>query len=83
MGESFELAVSLYDVDGRKLLAPEGVHYRVQDPAVASITAFLIGGGAELDAGLDTVVQGKAEGETELAVEVPGLQATVAINVVP
>ena len=76
-GESIELALALYDADGRKLLAPEGVHYRVQDPAVATVTAFLIGGGAELDAGLDTVVQGKAE----LAVDVPGLRATLAISV--
>lgn len=80
-GESFELALALYDAEGQKLLAPEGVHYRVQDADVATVNAFLLGGGAELQAGLDVVVNGKAAGETELEVDVPGLQAQVMLRV--
>jgi hypothetical protein len=80
-GQSFDLALALFDDEGRKLLAPEGVHYRVQDADVATVTAFLLGGGAELRAGLAVVVDGKTAGETMLSVDVPGLEAAVMIRV--
>ena len=81
--QSAEIELTLYDADGRELLAPEGVGWRMADADIATVTAFLLGSGAEIDAGLSVVVQAQAEGETTLAVQVPGFDAELAIRVVP
>jgi hypothetical protein len=83
LAQSAEIELTLYDTDGRELLAPEGVGWRVADAEVATVTAFLLGGGAELDAGLNVIVEAHAEGETTLAVHVPGFATELAIRVVP
>jgi hypothetical protein len=79
--ETLDLELTLFDSHGRALLAPEGVHWRSTDASVASVTAFLQAGGAELDAGLDVVVHGDTAGEAEVGVEVPGLEAMVQCQV--
>lgn len=81
-GETLNLELTLFDARGRALLAPEGVHWRSSDASVVRVTAFLKSGGAELEAGLDIVLLGGAVGEAEIAVEVPGLDAAVACEVV-
>lgn len=76
-----ELRLELYDEDGIELLAPEGVTWRVADPEVATLNAFLIGAGEEISAGRDIVVETHAAGETTVEIEVPGLTAAIAIEV--
>jgi hypothetical protein len=76
-----ELRVELYDEDGLELLAPEGVTWRVVDPEVATLSAFLIGAGDEVEAGRDIVVETLAPGETEVEIEVPGLTTSVTVEV--
>jgi hypothetical protein len=82
-GESMQLAVELFDAEGRKLLAPEGVSWQIDDDAVAIVSAFLHGTGRQVSAGLSVVVEAKAEGSTGLAVDVPGLRAEVEVRVTP
>jgi hypothetical protein len=81
VGETIDLEVTLYDYEGQKLLAPEGVTWRVEDDAVANVSTWLGGGGAEIHAGLSADVHGEAPGKTRLTVEVPGLEADVLITV--
>ena len=76
-----ELRLELYDEDGIELLAPEGVTWRVSDPAVATLNAFLIGAGEEVSAGRDMVVETHAAGEATVEIDVPGLRASVDIEV--
>jgi hypothetical protein len=82
-GESMQLEIELFDGEGRKLLAPEGVSWQMDDDAVAIVSAFLYGSGAQVSAGLSVVVEAKAEGSTSLAVDVPGLRAEVELSVTP
>lgn len=81
VGDALDLEVDFYDDQARKLLAPEGVHWRSDRPSVADLSAWLIGSGAELDAGLSVVVTGHAVGEVKIFVEVPGLEASVTVTV--
>jgi len=81
-GAALELEVELYDDEGRVLLAPEGVTWRVGDTSVAQLDAFLVGRGEEVDAGLSLQVEAVASGETEVTVEVPGLTTRVTVTVV-
>jgi hypothetical protein len=78
--ESVQLEASLYDADGLELLAPEGVHWAVDDDSIAIVTAFLKSG-KELDDGTSVGVQAKSEGTTSLTMTVPGLQRTLDIAV--
>jgi hypothetical protein len=81
-GESAEVELTLYDEHGRELLAPEGIEWHMGDPEVATVHGFLVGGG-EVSAGLDVRVMAVAEGETTLAIDVPGFSAELAVRVVP
>jgi hypothetical protein len=81
VGDTLGLELTLYDERGRKLLAPEGVHWSSSAVDVASVEAFLQAGGAELDAGLDVVINPHAEGEAEIGVDVPGLSTSVQLTV--
>jgi hypothetical protein len=78
--ETVQLEASLYDSDGLELLAPEGVHWAVDDDSIAIVIAFLKSG-KELDDGTGVGVQSKAEGMTSLTLTVPGLQRTLGIDV--
>jgi len=78
--ESVQLEASLYDADGLELLAPEGVHWAVDDDSVAIVTAFLKSG-KELDDGTGVGVQAKAAGKTSLTMSVPGLDRTLGVDV--
>lgn len=78
--DTVQLEASLYDADGLELLAPEGVHWAVDDDSIAIVIAFLKSG-KELDDGTGVGVQAKAEGMTSLTMTVPGLQRTLAIDV--
>jgi hypothetical protein len=81
-GDSLELEMTLYDVHGRSLLAPEGVTWRTDDDAVATLSAFLIGSGPEVSAGLQITVQAVSAGLATLSADVPGLEnAEVDIRV--
>ena len=76
-----ELRVELYDEDGLELLAPTGVLWRSADPAIATLNAFLIGAGPEVEAGRDIVVKALAEGETTIELQVPGITTQVTVEV--
>jgi len=76
-----ELRLELYDEDGIELLAPEGVTWRVTDPEVARINAFLVGAGEEVIAGRDVVVETLIAGETAVEIDVPGLTAAIDLDV--
>lgn len=80
-GDTLDLELTLFDDRDRALLAPEGVHWRSSDASLVSVAAFLQRGGAEIDAGLEVVLHGNAAGETEIGVEVPGLQTSVECQV--
>jgi hypothetical protein len=80
-GETVALEVELFDAEGRKLLAPEGVVWRVDDAKVATVSGFLVGPSGEIRAGLDANVQGVAAGTAKLTVVVPGSDATLALLV--
>ena len=82
VGDMADVELTLYDAEGRELLAPEGVHYAIDDPAVATVSAWLLGGGAAVDAGLDVSLQALAAGDTALRVTVPGLEAVATVHVV-
>jgi hypothetical protein len=82
-GQSAQLELTLYDERGFELLAPDNVTWHVADGAVATVSAFLLGSGQQVEAGLSVQVDGKAEGETDIAVDVPGLQAQVSVRVLP
>ncbi|HKU41427.1 MAG TPA: Ig-like domain-containing protein [Polyangiales bacterium] len=80
-GETLDLELTLFDARGRALLAPEAVHWQSSEPSLASVSAFLRPGGAELDAGLEVVVTGRAAGTATVRVTVPGLEASVECEV--
>jgi hypothetical protein len=80
-GKSLELELTLHDDDGLELLAPEGVHWHVDDAMVATISAFLTGSGDDLHDGLSVSVHATGPGETQLHVTVPGLDTSVALQV--
>lgn len=80
-GEQVDLEVELYDAQGLVLLAPEGVTWRIEDDGVASVSAWLIGTGAEVEAGLTVTVQARAPGTTDVHVVVPGLDASIPLRV--
>jgi hypothetical protein len=82
-GESAEVELTLYDDAGRALLAPQGVRWRIEDGGVAEVAAWLIGRGAELDAGLDVTVEALSAGETALIAGVPGLEHRLPVTVAP
>ncbi len=79
--EMIEMNLQLYDADGFELLAPEAVNWSVADEEVAIVNAWLIGRGASVSAGLSVIVEATGPGDTELAVEVPGLSPSVTLNV--
>jgi len=81
--QSAQIELTLYDADGRELLAPEGVDWRIGNAEVATVSAFLLGSSAEVDAGSIVSVQARNEGETTLTVTVPGFDTELAIRVVP
>jgi hypothetical protein len=81
--EQVQLYATLYDQKGFELLAPEGVHWSVDDDTVAIVSAFLVGGGKQLDAGTSVVLEAKAVGTTVLTLSVPGLDQTVDVTVTP
>lgn len=80
-GDRLELRVELYDDTGLELLAPEGVTWTVSDPAVATLEALLVGAGEQVEAGRDIAVEALAEGETNIAIDVPGLTAGIDVEV--
>ena len=71
VGDRAQVVVTLYDTEGRELLAPEGVHWSVDDADVATVSGFLIGAGAELDDGLGIDLTAVSPGDTVLQVTVP------------
>lgn len=80
-GGMIALRLELYDEDDVELLAPEGVTWRVSDPEVAKLSAFLIGAGAEVEAGRDVMLETEAPGEARVEIEVPGLTAAIDVEV--
>jgi hypothetical protein len=80
-GSKLELNATLYDDMGRKLLAPEGVSWSVDDDKVAIVTAWLIGSGKSVSAGLGIEIDAKAEGMTSLTVSVPGQDKSIDVTV--
>jgi hypothetical protein len=80
-GQKAEVELRLYDADGVWLLAPDGVLWHTDNAAVAEVTAWLIGGGKDVLAGSNVTVEAKGGGETELAVDVPGLATSIPVRV--
>ncbi|HEX2676792.1 MAG TPA: hypothetical protein VHM19_09135 [Polyangiales bacterium] len=80
-GQNVDVTATFYDDEGRKLLAPEGVHWKTSDAKVADLTAFLLGSGAMLDAGLDVVVQAHAKGKAAVTVATPGFDDSFMVTV--
>lgn len=80
-GERLDLEVELYDADGIALLAPEGVAWGVEDEKVAIVSAWLIGMGKEVSAGLSIGVEAMGAGTTHVIVRVPGLEASIPLTV--
>lgn len=80
-GDTVELKIELFDADGRKLLAPEAVTWRVDDDTIAAVSAFLVGPSGEIQTGLSASVHALAAGEAELTVDVPGNDGTLALHV--
>ena len=72
-GDSLELAATLFDDAGRKLLATDGLKWRTTDAEVATLSAWLRGSGAEVSTGLSVTVQVKSAGSAEVGITVPGL----------
>lgn len=81
VGDQAHVEVELYDAEGRELLAPVGVHWRVDDPTVAAISAFLIASAPMLDDGLAIDLEATAPGDTMLSVSVPGLEDAASVHV--
>lgn len=81
LGERIDLRAELYAEDGLELLAPEGVAWRVADPSIATLTAFLSGSGAQLEVGREVSVAPVAPGTTEIELQVPGLTHTIELTV--
>jgi hypothetical protein len=80
-GKSLGLTLTLFDEAGLKLLAPEGVDWHVDDVMVATISAFLMGSGADVHDGLGVSVQATGAGDTQVHVVVPGLDTSVELHV--
>lgn len=80
-GERLALTVKLYDAQGQRLLAPEGVRWRTGREEIARVSAWLIGSGSELEAGSSVDVEAESQGDTELSIEVPGLEASLPLEV--
>jgi hypothetical protein len=80
-GEKVELEVELYDEDGLVLLAPGGVSWSVGDESVAIVSAWLVGMGKEVEAGLGVSIEAKAAGATDVTVTVPGLESSIPLTV--
>ena len=81
VGDEAQVEVELYDAEGRELLAPVGVHWSVDDPAVATVSAFLIASAPMLDDGLAVDLHAVAPGDTMLSVTVPGLEDAASVSV--
>ena len=81
VGDKAQVGIELFDVEGRELLAPMGVHWSVDDAEVANLSAFLIGGAPMLDDGLGVDLNAIGPGEALLRVSVPGLDAAAAVQV--
>jgi hypothetical protein len=82
-GESMEIEASIYDSDGVKLLAPEGVTWRVRDEGVGIVTSWLQASGQEISNGLGVTFEALATGDTRLFLEVPDLESSMAVEVTP
>ena len=80
-GNKVDLAATLYDDAGRKLLAGDHVSWAVDDDQVAVLSAWLAGGGRQISAGTGISVQAKGVGKTVLTVTVPGLEKAIDIKV--
>lgn len=80
-GEKADVELRLYDAAGVSLLAPDGVLWHSDNPDVATVTAWLLGGGKDVLAGSDVTVEAKGEGETELGIDVPGLATSIRVQV--
>jgi hypothetical protein len=80
-GGKAQIDASFYDDMGRKLIAQNGVSWSVDDDQVASITAWLIGGGKQVDAGLGVELDAKGAGQTTLTISVPGLDKMLDVTV--
>ena len=81
VGDKVQLEAKLYDEDGMKLLATDGVLWSVEDASVTIVTAWLVGSGEHVNAGLNVEVEGKAAGDTKLTISVPGLDETLDVAV--
>ena len=81
VGDKAQVAVELYDGEGRELLAPMGVHWSIDDAAVATVSGFLIAGGPMLDDGLGVDLNAVAPGDAMLTVSVPGLDDAASVHV--
>lgn len=80
-GERLDLEVELYDADGVALLAPGGVSWSIENDTIAIVSAWLIGMGKEVSAGLSVGVEAMSPGKTKVTVSVPGLDASIPVTV--
>jgi hypothetical protein len=76
-----QVDASFYDDMGRKLIAQNGVSWSVDDEKVASITAWLIGNGKQVNAGLGVELDAKGAGQTTLTISVPGHDEMLDVTV--
>jgi len=81
VGDTIGVEVELYDGAGQKLLASDAVTWRVDDPQVAQVSAFLIGPTQELSAGLAASVHALTVGDARIDVDVPGLVTSLVVHV--
>jgi hypothetical protein len=81
VGDKVAVEVELYDEAGRKLLAPEGVTWRVADAHMAAVSGFLTGSHNEVKAGLGIDLEALAPGETDLSLDVPGSKVALPLHV--
>lgn len=81
VGDTIGVEVELYDVDGQKLLASDAVTWRVDDPQIAQVSAFLIAPTGQLSTGLAASVHALNVGDAQIDVDVPGLLTSLVVHV--
>jgi hypothetical protein len=83
VGGKLEVEAAIYARDGLELLAVDGVDWESSDSDVAVVSAFLLGRGAEIEAGKSATVEALAEGEAVIRVQTPSASAELALSVEP
>ena len=80
-GQTLLLEGELFDSDGVKMLAPEGVTWTSQDPSVATVSIWLVGSGQSVTAGLSASVVAEGPGETQVSLAIAGIDPQVTVRV--